>query len=85
MDKVNFRFIKYVIFALLLFGCAKDEENCRTYYLMTISNANPIQFWVNGKLTYNEQEVCGINPACFCQPFNCDDEIKIQVTEIENI
>jgi len=45
---------------------------------MTISDAIPVQFWVNGVESYNQKEVCGITPACFCQPFNCDDEIRIQ-------
>lgn len=48
---------------------------------MTISDALPVQFWVNGVETYNQKEVCGITPICFCQPFNCDDEIRIQFTD----
>lgn len=45
---------------------------------MTISNAIPVQFWINGVETYNETTICGVEPVCFCQPFNCDDEIRIQ-------
>jgi hypothetical protein len=45
---------------------------------MTISNAIPVQFWINGVDTYNETTICGVEPVCFCQPFNCTDEIRIQ-------
>lgn len=53
---------------------------------MTISDATPIQFWVNGIATYNEsQPICGLTSVCFCQPFNCDDEITIQFSDNSNI
>lgn len=45
---------------------------------MTISNANPIQFWLNGEETFNQKEECSITTICFCQQFNCSDEIRIQ-------
>lgn len=48
---------------------------------MTISNAIPVQFWINGVETYNETTICGVEDVCFCQPFNCDDEIRIQFTD----
>lgn len=48
---------------------------------MTISDAIPVQFWINGVETYNQKEVCGINSVCFCQPFNSSDEIRIQITD----
>ena len=44
-----------------------------------VSDSIPVQFWVNGEETFNEKDVCGvIKQDCFCQPFNCDDEFKIQ-------
>src|SRR5688572_20635943 len=49
---------------------------------MTISDSNPIQFWVNGEETFNESNpICGLTDACFCQPFNCDDPIIDQFTD----
>jgi hypothetical protein len=48
---------------------------------MTISNACPVQFWLAGDLTFNQTEVAGVNPACFCQIFNNDDSIIIQFTD----
>lgn len=48
---------------------------------MSISRAQPIQFWAVDEQTYNEKEVCGIAPDCFCQPFNCDDHIVIVAAE----
>lgn len=45
----------------------------------SISNANPVQFWLTGEESFNQKEVCSIYPACFCQPFRCDDPLNFQV------
>lgn len=45
---------------------------------MILSNAQPVQFWETEEETFNNLEVDGITPVCFCQPWNCDDEIKVQ-------
>jgi hypothetical protein len=45
---------------------------------LIFSDAQPVQFWLANCETYNEKEVDGIFSKCFCQPFNCDDEITIQ-------
>lgn len=52
---------------------------------MTISDALPVQFWINGVATFNEAEEAGIEHTDFCQPFNADDEIKIQFTDEEGL
>ncbi len=49
---------------------------------MTISDAIPVQFWLNGIETFNEKEVPGIDNRLFYQPFECDDEIVLQFTDI---
>jgi hypothetical protein len=49
--------------------------------LMTFSDAQPVQFWPLECNTYNQQESDGVHHKCFCQPWQCDDEIKIQFTE----
>lgn len=75
---------KLLIFAIVLFGCSDEHEPTKKIcspFSMTISDAIPVQFWVNGVETFNQKEVCGINSACFCQPFNCDDEIRIQFSD----
>jgi hypothetical protein len=68
--------MRFIILLVLFISC----EECETIKtpIMTISNAIPVQFWVNGVETFNEKNICGVEPVCFCQPFNCDDEIKIQ-------
>ena len=38
-----------------------------------ISNALPIQFWSRSETTYNEDDKCGLNDVCWCQPVECDD------------
>lgn len=45
---------------------------------MTISNAMPVQFWTESDDSFNNLEVCSIADVCFCQPWNCDDEIVVQ-------
>jgi hypothetical protein len=45
---------------------------------MTISDAQPVQFWLVECNTYNEQESDGVHYKCFSAPWNCDDEITIQ-------
>jgi hypothetical protein len=52
---------------------------------MTLSNALPFQFWLDGEETFNEKEVCGITPICWCQPWICTDEINLQFQDDEDI
>lgn len=77
---------KLLIFAIVvLFGCSEEHEITKKIcspFRMTISDAIPIQFWINGVETFNQKEVCGINSVCFCQPFNCDDEVRIQFRDV---
>lgn len=66
--------------AILLLSCTWDTtiEPCKKMPLI-FSDSLPIQFWVNGKETFNEKQVCGlIKQECYCQPINCDDEIRVQ-------
>ncbi len=52
---------------------------------MTISDSIPIQFWLNGRETFNENAICGLSKQeCFCQPFQCDDTINLQIQDTEN-
>lgn len=48
--------------------------------LMVLSDAQPVQFWPIECDTFNEHSSPGVHHRCFCQPFNCDDEIIIQGT-----
>jgi hypothetical protein len=73
-----------IIFALLFTHPSGETKQTRLCGLMiSISDALPVQFWQNYCDTYNESEVCGIHDACWCQPFNCDDEIVLQFTDSE--
>lgn len=67
------------IFALLIASC-DEKERCPTFQV-TISDALPIQFWLSDCDTYNEKEVCGVHHKCWCHPWQCDDEIKIQLLD----
>lgn len=48
------------------------------FLLMVLSDAQPVQFWPIECDTFNEHRSPGVHHRCFCQPFNCDDEIVIQ-------
>ena len=76
---------KIVLFVILacLFSCSSSElGKPKKCIEMNISNAVPVQFWINGEESYNQKDVCGITPVCFCQPFECNDEILIRFTTI---
>lgn len=68
------------ILALLLSVSCGDTLFAKSIpcFKMTFSDALPVQFWANGCETFNEKNVPGIHQACFCQPFQCDDNIIIQ-------
>jgi len=70
----------FVIFVLLIASCDKTEfiPECHS---MTISDALPVQFWLNGCETYNESEPDGVFHNCFCQKFECGDTINFQFTD----
>lgn len=71
---------KLLIFALfILSACGNTDlpDPCSVRY----SDAQPVQFWPINCETFNEKEVDGVFHKCFCQPFECDDEVVIQFTE----
>jgi hypothetical protein len=45
---------------------------------MVFSDALPVQFWPVNCQTHNEHQPAGVHYRCFCQPWQCDDEIIIQ-------
>jgi hypothetical protein len=48
--------------------------------MSSASDSNPIQLWTEDEETFNEKSVCGIiKEDCFCQIFQSDDTITIQV------
>ncbi len=80
--------MRYIVILMLLFSCSEEEVKndcaCKTCFNMTISDSIPIKFWLNGVETFNEKVVCGLSKQeCFCQPFQCDDEITIQFQDDE--
>jgi hypothetical protein len=50
-------------------------------FLMTFSDALPVQFWPINCATFNEHVPAGVHKRCFLAPWQCDDEIKIQFTD----
>lgn len=48
---------------------------------MEISSAQPLQFWLIDDQTFNEREIIGINRYCWCQPFNCNQEVGVQISD----
>lgn len=76
-----------LILALLsAFACCEDTPKYQNqcFKLISISDANPVQFWQNDCETWNESTPEGMHHYCFCQPFQCDDEIKLQFSDIDD-
>lgn len=74
---------KLIIFALSLSACCGITEipdPCSVTY----SDAQPVQFWPANCDTFNEEEVDGVFGKCFCQPFECDDEMQVQLTDTDD-
>lgn len=69
------------ILALLFASCEGDSISKRLCFKMVVSDAIPIQFWVDGCETFNQKEIQGIYNVCFCQPRECGESIKIQITD----
>jgi hypothetical protein len=49
--------------------------------MITLSNVLPVQFWLEDEETFNEKQVCGIEPVCWCMPWNCADPLLFQFTD----
>jgi hypothetical protein len=69
--------LRLIILALFLFP---ERSNATNFYFspMEISDALPVQFWLVGCATDNEHIADGVHHKCWCAPWECDDEIKIQ-------
>lgn len=75
-------YYRIIILALLFFPCSgENDPPIFDSSPMEISDALPVQFWLIGCQTYNEHQAPGVHYSCFCQPWECDDEIKIQFTD----
>lgn len=73
-------YIKIAILPLLfLFG--EDTLKSIAWFSMVFSDAQPVQFWPVECDTYNQHIHDGVFHRCFCQPWACDDQIKIQFQE----
>lgn len=70
----------FAIFVLLIASCDKTEVTPQCFS-MVISDALPVQMWLNGCETYNQAEPDGVFHNCFCQKFECDDTINFQFTD----
>lgn len=68
--------LKYIVIFALFAAC--ENTDFPTCTGVTYSNAQPIQFWPVDCDTFNEQVVDGVFPKCFCQPWECGDEIRVQ-------
>jgi hypothetical protein len=72
--------MRYFILVVLLTSCY--HENVEPKYcikMVRISDANPVQFWINNIPTFNEKPEAGVDHACFYQPWNCEDTLQTQV------
>jgi hypothetical protein len=74
-----YHFLKYIAIFAVFAAC--ENTDFYTCNRVTISDANPIQFWHIDCDTFNEQEVDGIFNKCFCQPWECGDPLRFQFRE----
>ena len=79
--------MRYAIMSLILLISCQPEEECKKceytncFDMINISDALPVQFWLNGQPSFNEKIEQGIEHHCFNQKFNADDPIKTQLYE----
>jgi len=74
--------MKYLtILAVLTLACSGEDITPRQCHSMTLSDANPVQFWPIDCETWNESRPKGVHHYCFCQPFECDDHIQVQFSD----
>jgi len=77
------------IFAVLIMSacCELAEYQCHKDCAptMAVSDASPVQFWPIDCNTWNQQTPSGVHHYCFCQHFQCADEIKIPFSSSETI
>lgn len=72
----------FTIFVLLfLASCEEDTIPDFQCGIMTFSDALPVQFWQTGCDTYNQTVPKGVHEKCWCAPWLCDDQIRIQFQE----
>ena len=70
---------RIIILALLFL--ASEKTSSQYFNRMQFSDALPVQFWPIACSTYNEHEAQGVFHKCFCAPWECGDEIKVQFTD----
>lgn len=72
--------MRYLIIILAIIFSLSEETSFPDFSssAMQISDALPVQFWLTGCATYNEHQAPGIHNRCFCAPWECQDDIKIQ-------
>ena len=64
---------------MFLIGCQEvTDSGTNKCSFVTLSDALPVQFWLSECDTFNEFEAQGVHHVCWCQPWNCDDEIITQ-------
>jgi len=71
------------VLVLLLSNCHKETQTEKNCFMIKISDALPIQFWLNGVPSFNQKTVAGIDEVCFKQNFNCEDELHLQFTDTD--
>jgi len=56
-----------------IFAFIKAWITCILCLVISISHANPVEFWLAGTDTFNQKDECSIYPVCFCQTFGTFD------------
>ena len=60
----------------------EDLKPQTVFTMFKLSDALPVQFYLDGQPSFNEKIEQGIEHHCFFQPFNEDDPIKTKDTRM---
>lgn len=71
-----------IFVCLILISCDEPEKPfCMS---LIFSDSLPIKIWVNDEESFNEEEECMIEKYCFNQEFECNDNIRWQMVELDD-
>lgn len=70
-----------MLLPLFILSCEDETQTTNNNCIMIISDSLPFQFWQAGK-SFNSNQICGVNPQCYCAPWLCDKEIRLQVKDV---
>jgi len=88
MKQLTFKLFYICLIGYTIISCREDESPIKNCIMITsISDALPIHLFLNDEETFNESDLVSQNMEKFCfnQEFQCDDEIRFQLYDDNQI